>query len=393
MTVRGRAPEAARIVYRRITDVAEFATFSDDWNLLVASMRRPCPFLLSEWLQPWWVHHGAARRMLVEAAFLDGRLVGGVPLEVESGRAGVRIAHFMGRQHAPLADLLVRPDLEEVVAPALVARIGAVGADLVDFFGLARGSVFLRHVPIHKTNLVERVAAPFMDLSSGWDESYRAKTSAKKRNLHGRRRRQLAARGDLTSSIARTEADLAAALLEAFRLHDLRRSGRPDGSEFTSPVGKAFHTDVVRRLAAIDAARILLLRIDGRAVAFHYYLVLGSTMYVHRLAFDPELSRFSPGLIATLDALEAAAAEGVTRVEFLGGDERYKLELADGVAPLSEYVGLPSTVKGKGATLLTTGTIALRLKLRRSPLARRLYVDGIAPARRMLERGQGKKAS
>ena len=42
----------------------------------------------------------------------------------------------------------------------------------------------------------------------------------------------------------------------------------------------------------------------------------------------------------TLDAIEAAAAEGATRVEFLGGAERYKLELADRLEPLYQGLGL-----------------------------------------------------
>ena len=45
-------------------------------------------------------------------------------------------------------------------------------------------------------------------------------------------------------------------------------------------------------------------------------------MFFYRLAFDPDYARLSPGLLTTLAAIEAAAAEGVERVEFLGGDER-----------------------------------------------------------------------
>ena len=30
-------------------------------------------------------------------------------------------------------------------------------------------------------------------------------------------------------------------------------------------------------------------------------------MYVHRLAFDPAFARYSPGLVNTLDTIEAAA--------------------------------------------------------------------------------------
>jgi hypothetical protein len=44
--------------------------------------------------------------------------------------------------------------------------------------------------------------------------------------------------------------------------------------------------------------------------------------------------------VNTLDAIAAAGEEGLTRVESLGGDERYKLELADGFAPLCHGFGV-----------------------------------------------------
>jgi CelD/BcsL family acetyltransferase involved in cellulose biosynthesis len=118
--------------------------------------------------------------------------------------------------------------------------------------------------------------------------------------------------------------------------------------------------------------RIVVLRLDGRAIAFHAYFVLAETMYVHRLAFDPELARFSPGLVNTLDALEAAGAEGVRRVEFLGGAERYKLELADRFEPLYEAVGL---ARGRGRAVARARVAAIRLRVwaKRSRLLSRLY--------------------
>ena len=79
-------------------------------------------------------------------------------------------------------------------------------------------------------------------------------------------------------------------------------------------------------VAPLGVPRIGLLRVDGEAVACNYYFLFRDCMYFHELAFDPLLARWSPGQIATLDSIEAAAAEGARRVEFLGGAERYKLD-------------------------------------------------------------------
>ena len=164
--------------------------------------------------------------------------------------------------------------------------------------------------------------------------------------------------------MARELPELEPALEEAFRLHALRWEGRPDGSGFGTPVGMEFHRAALKRLAAIDVARIVTLRLDGRAIAFHYWFALEGCMYVHRLAFDPELARWSPGLVNTLDAIESAADEGMTRVEYLGGGERYKLELADGLSPLYHGFGLSSGVRGRAYAAAHVATIKARLRLK-----------------------------
>jgi CelD/BcsL family acetyltransferase involved in cellulose biosynthesis len=111
-------------------------------------------------------------------------------------------------------------------------------------------------------------------------------------------------------------------------------------------------------------------------------------MYVHRLAFDPALARFSPGLVNTLDTLEAASEEGLTRVEFLGGAERYKTELADGFEPLCHGLGLARSAPARAAVAARLGVIRLRLRLKRSPSLHRLYMDGVAPLRRLASRSR-----
>ena len=196
-----------------------------------------------------------------------------------------------------------------------VASSGLV--DYVDLYGLPKASRLAEALG-PDLEVIERVESPVLELGDSWEDVYRAKTSSKTRNLHRRRRRQLAELGRLEVHVAREPDELASALEEAFRIHDLRWEGRPDGSGFTSPRGKTFHREAILALAELDVPRIVLLRLDGRAIAFHYYFALAGTMYVHRLGFDPAFARYSPGLVNTLDTIETASDEGLARVEFLG---------------------------------------------------------------------------
>jgi CelD/BcsL family acetyltransferase involved in cellulose biosynthesis len=380
----GETTASAELTLDTVSSETSFATLEDEWDTLVRSRPRPSPFLLHRWLVDWWRHYGEGGELAVHVAYRNGTLVGALPLCVRSSH-GLRVLSFVGGDNSSLADVLVADGERPEVAAALVGRAASSGQDFADFTGLPAGSR-LGAVLGSRLRLIERSEAPVLDLSPGWDAVYRAKLPSKRRNHHRRRRRQLAELGRVEVAVARTEPELEQALEDAFTLHLLRWHGRPDGSGFATPVGRSFNHATVRSLAPLDVPRIVLLKIDGRPVAFHYYLALEGTMYVHRIAFDPAYGRFSPGVINTLDAIEAAAAEGLTRVEFLGGAERYKLELSDHLEPLYQGFGLARTLKGKAAVAGRVGGIRMRIQLKRSHALRRFYFEGLAPARRFLAR-------
>jgi CelD/BcsL family acetyltransferase involved in cellulose biosynthesis len=67
-------------------------------------------------------------------------------------------------------------------------------------------------------------------------------------------------------------------------------------------------------------------RLDGRAVAFNYSIVLSGTVHVLKVGFDPEFRRFGPGTILTREAIARACEQGMRRYDFLGDEDAYKLD-------------------------------------------------------------------
>jgi CelD/BcsL family acetyltransferase involved in cellulose biosynthesis len=364
-----------------ITDTPAFAALAPQWDTLVRAMPRPSPFLLHGWLLAWWRHHGDGAQLAVHVAHEGDRLTGALPLFVRR-RRGLRVARFLGEDAAALADVLVAEGADPSTAALLAGRAGAF--DFADLFGLAAGSR-LAAAAGPRLALVPRVEAPVLELGRGWDAVYREKTSAKRRNLHRRRRRQLEELGEVSFEVARTPPELAAALEEAFRLHEARWRDRPEASGFATAAGRPFHRAALQALAPLGVARIALLHVGGAAVACNYHFLLEGSVYFHELAFDPELSRWSPGLVTTLATLEAAASDGARRVEFLGGAERYKLELADRFEPLYQGLGLASGPRGRAVTVARAASIRARGRLKETPV-RKLYYEGLAPARRIARR-------
>jgi CelD/BcsL family acetyltransferase involved in cellulose biosynthesis len=375
-----------------ITSDEGLAELRPEWDELVLAMPRPSPFLLHGWISAWW-SEAAQRdwRLGIHVARRDGRLIGALPL-AQRRTGGLRVTHFVGGHLSSLCDLMLAPGVGDDVATALATQAAAGRHDFMDVFGLPADSRLARAVGSDRMTVVMRTEAPVLSLEPGWDAVYTARTSAKRRSLHRRRRRQLAEQGDVTTTVAREPEEVTVAVDEAIRLHAARREGRLDDSGFSDGRG-AFQREALIALAAQDRTRIVTLRLDDRPIAYHCYLALAGTMYVHSLAFDPAYGRWSPGLLTTLETLAVADAEGLHRVEFLGGAERYKIELADGTEPMYRGIGLARGVHGRAAVAASVGGIALRLRAKRSRTVRRIYIDGLSPVRRARARLSGRHPS
>jgi CelD/BcsL family acetyltransferase involved in cellulose biosynthesis len=389
--VSARVPEAAaasqkpgQLRFETISSEDRLVELRDGWDTLVRAMPRPSPFLLHCWVVQWWRHYGEGCRLAVEVAFRGDELVAALPLVTFTHR-GLRIATFVGARQSALADALVAEGEGPQVVEALADRVLASDHDYVDLFGLSDKGWLAGLDEPRKLELFERIPAPVIDLSDGWETVFRRKTNSRKRAHHKRSWGLLAKEGRVEVVNARTPGELEWALEEAFRLHELRWRGRPDGSGFVTETGKRFTRAVMQELAEIDVARIVMITIDGRAVAFSWNLLLERIVFLHRLAFDPAYGRCSPGIVNAHNSLELAADEGAVKAEFLGGAERHKVDLADGFEPLYLGLGLPGSAKGRAAVAARSHWLHLRQRGRTSSLARTVYY-GTASARRHVMR-------
>jgi CelD/BcsL family acetyltransferase involved in cellulose biosynthesis len=366
----------------RIETISSEEAFArlEGWDELVCAMPRPSPFLLHAWLLEWWRHFGGERELAVHVAFRGRRLVGALPLCVDR-RLGLRTTEFVGGSWAALADVVVASGEEATTADALVERAASSAHDFADLFGLSGSSRLVAALPRGALRLVERLEAPVLDLSAGWDAVYEAKTTSKLRGDRRRRLRQLEGLGTVEVTMARTPAELEPALEEAFRVHALRWQGRADPTGFVTPTGMRFHRAALPRLAELNAARLLTLRLDGRAIAFALSLQVCGRAYGLTMAFDPAFARYGPGAEAFMRRLETAAGEGITRFELLGAAAFHKQRFTDRFEPIYEGIGLARTLRGRAAAEALLGGIHVRRRLKRSPAAQRLYYR-VRPQRR-----------
>ena len=201
--------------------------------------------------------------------------------------------------------------------------------------------------------------------------------------------RRLQESGDAEFTVVRTIDELRPALEEGFRVNALRWEGRPDRSLFSTEQGHAFHRAVLPRLAADGHGAHPVAALGGSRGRVPVLARLPRLDDLQSPRLRPLVHEFSPGILTMLQALEDASEEGLTRVEFLGGPEPYKLEFCDGFEPIYQGIGFTRGLRGRLAARAALARIGLRERVRTSQSLHKLYVDRFAPLRRLAGRVRG----
>lgn len=126
--------------------------------------------------------------------------------------------------------------------------------------------------------------------------------------------------------------------------------------------------DLVRRLAEVDdpdfGLRLAVLSAGGKLVAAELGLTSGGRYHLWFPIYDPAFARYSPGGLMTLDTLEAAAARGITRVDFGVDADAYKHDFADPAEIVFEGM-IERRMGARGRRMRTMGASKLARRLDR----------------------------
>ena len=124
--------------------------------------------------------------------------------------------------------------------------------------------------------------------------------------------------------LARTPAQVDAALADLFRLHGKRWRARGQTGVLGLPSRQRFHRAVCHGLLKRDALRLWTLRCNGAPACVLLNYVHRNVYYFFIGGFEPELMRWSVGTCLFARVFETAISEGATSFDFLRGEEEYK---------------------------------------------------------------------
>jgi CelD/BcsL family acetyltransferase involved in cellulose biosynthesis len=334
-----------------------FAAIAPEWDALVRRVGAT-PFCSPGWFEAWWAAFGRGR-LEVFTLRRDGELIAVLPLASHHG-----IRRALSNWHTPELEIpavdsearraLLRRVLGSTRTSLQLAMLTAGTPDALDFATVA-SEEDMRVLP----RTIER--SPYVKLHGSY-EGYEQTLTQRRRSELRRRRRRLAERGELTFEVEPGTERLGALLADGFAV---------EGSGWKLEQGTAIlshkETDAFYRFVAAWAAprgslRLAFLRLDGRAIAFHFTIEEGGSAYQLKGGYEPELREFAPGQLLVQDMIRWAFERGLRTYEFLGADEAFKL---DWTANLRERIALHAFPHSP------TGALAWTAQSYGRPLAKR----------------------
>jgi CelD/BcsL family acetyltransferase involved in cellulose biosynthesis len=201
-----------------------------------------------------------------------------------------------------------------------------------------------------------------------WDDFYAAKRSASTRRRDRSKRKRLAQYGEVkfvTSMSASGALDTLGVLI-AQKSAVLARHGI--ANFFTRPGYTAFFRDFASNPRSRRLAHAAELRVGDEIAAANLGLVFkGRYYYVLSSYTESEMAHWGPGAAHLHELMRYAIAHKCTVFDFTVGDEPYKRDWCETVAPLSDHL---SAMRWRGALMvpLLIAMMKLKREIKQSPL-------------------------
>ena len=322
----GRQLQCAAVVASLAFARSPLEDVASEWDAL-ADATGAGPFVRPGWFGAWSSAFGGGP-VSVLTARRDGQLVGALALL--SRRSGLVSPT---NWHTPAYGAVAADDS---VASALAREAVRAGAVRLDLSFLDPAEPFAAAVVEASRAAGRRVISrpvlrsPYVRLEGDF-ESYESSRPSKVRREIARRRKRLEDVGPVDVGFVDGSENLEALLAEGFAVEGSGWKTERGTAIAEDPAAARFYRDVAAWAAAAGRLQLGFVRVGGRAVAFSLSLVVGDTCHVVKVGFDPEFGKYAVGKLLTREAIARAFEQGLAVYDFLGAEDRYKLEWTDEV--------------------------------------------------------------
>lgn len=317
-----------------LSDWQQLAPLRDEWNELLSSSPSDTLFLRHEWLENWWTHFAAGRRLAVFLARRGDRLVAALPLlEERLTVAGLPAIHLrsLTNGHAFRFNALVRPDDGEALAAIWTHLRGRARPwDLVRLEEMPDDACVIE--PLLAAARADRAPigtwhqadVPYLTTEGTWADYHATLSKNMRANLRKKGRR-LGEEGTVTFRSLREPKDVAEGLRVGLGLEGSGWKLEGGSAIIADQTLTKFYTRWAEIAAEKGWLRLSFLDVGGTPAAFDFSTLYQGCYYDLKMGYDPRWDRFSVGQLLKARILESCFEDPETRLyDFLGESMRAK---------------------------------------------------------------------
>ena len=321
----------SEIHIKQISDRESFASMKDQWNHLLQESSTQSAFLSWEWLYSWWNVYGEHKRLYLIIAWRDSQLAGIAPFMLEKrGKFGVglRVLTSLGTPQSDIGGFIYRRDDAEVVNSLFNYLSKQMSEwDIIELNEFLESSLeysaLKQTFSHHYSSITKEIKQHFhMPLEGNW-ESYLKNLPKKFRYNLGRAVRLAEEIGPVECKHYKGEnlnEDVIHTIVQINRYSHFPRL-------YNLPTEQAFLKTLAQQMSHSNGFWAYLLFVDGQPVAYEYGFHYNSRFEDWRAGFDTRLaSNISIGKALAMMVIQACYDQRITEIDFLRGDEPYKLE-------------------------------------------------------------------
>lgn len=311
-----------------------------EWDQAVIDLEGPI-YMSYDWTRLWWQFYGNGRQLRVFIFRASGRIVGIIPLYLDSiglSPLSLRLARLVGACVPPkVFDPPIAEEWAEQIWHEVIRQL--FGHDQCDLLSLGpiasdyRPAAALREACRQQAALVSRCESRPRDvrtlyhLPASYDE-YLNSLDGKERKVRRKKLRDLEGAWPIRTEIVR-EAGAVEREFEMFaeqHAQQWQADGRP-GHFHAWPDALEFNRALVKALGQLGRVRFYKLMAGEQVATNQYTYIFGRTLFAElpTRINGPEWERFSLGCTSQIKLIEAAIGDGVQRMESGLAHYEYKI--------------------------------------------------------------------
>ncbi len=325
---------------REIRNFDEFKRVKPIWDQMLENSPNNMFFLRHEWLRLWWRHFGRDKELLVLMVWDSNEPIAAAPFYIADEKIyglRCRAVRIIGNDIALRSDLLLSKDPEETLRTILKHMMNIKNEwDLICLDDLPADSITLH--PLEKAlrgikaiyDITPGAFSPYFLVEGNWEGYWQSRGKSLRKEVRLKLNR-ISKVYHLCYSCHRGGGDMGWLMEKVFEIESKSWKYKEGTSILSNPNEMEFFLNLARLANRKGWLHLSMLELDGHPAAYSFDIIYKDNLIGLKTSFNQDFAKFSPGKLMLYYLMKLAFEEGISKVDFGGQAESYKMRWTDRV--------------------------------------------------------------